>query len=108
MNGRAVAKESRKIRRNSEGPTKAAGASARPGTPSAAAPELADPLSGERLKMLLVRLGLPLLGAWILGALIAGVSRTTTWQVVALAVPAALTLGALGLLMWVARQTRKA
>ncbi len=108
MNGRAVAKESRKIRRSSEGPAKAEKASGRPGAPSAPAPELADPLSGERLKALLVRLGLPLLGAWILGALIAGVSRTTTWQVVALAVPAALTLGALGLLVWVARQTRKA
>lgn len=108
MNGRAVAKESRKIRRNSEGPANAEKASQRPASASAAAAALPDPLSGERLKMLLVRLGLPLLGAWILGALIAGVSRTTTWQVIALAVPAALTLGALGLLMWVVRQTRKA
>lgn len=108
MNGGAVAKESRKIRRNSEGTANADKASQRPGNPSVVAPELPDPLRGERLKMLLVRLGLPLLGAWILGALIAGVSRTTTWQVIALAVPAALTLGALGLLMWVVRQTRKA
>jgi hypothetical protein len=107
MNGTAVAKESRKIRRSSEGPSKAEKASARPVTPSAP-PELADPLSGERLKSLLVRLGLPLLGAWILGGLIAGVSRTATWQIVGLAVPAALTLGALGLLIWVVRQTRKA
>jgi hypothetical protein len=106
MNGRAVAKESRKIRRSSEGVAKAEKASGRPAAPSAAAPELADPLSGARLKSLLVRLGLPLLGAWILGALIAGVSRSTTWQIVALGVPAALTLGALGLLIWVVRQTR--
>jgi hypothetical protein len=102
-----VAKESRKIRRNSEGAEKS---SRRPGSssPSAPPPGLPDPLSGDRLKSLLVRLGLPLLGAWMLGGLIAGVTRSTTWQIVALGVPTALTLGVVGLLLWIVRQTRKA
>lgn len=103
-----VAKESRKIRRSSEAGLNRA--SQRPsGAPSnAPRPELVDPLSPERIKGLLVRLGLPLLAFWLLGALIAGVSRSDTVQAIALAVPAALTLAAIGLVVWVVRQARKA
>lgn len=67
-----------------------------------------DPLSGENLKGLLTRLGLPLLAAWVIGSLVAGFSQSSTVQYIALGIPAALTLAAGGLIFWVVRQTRKA
>jgi hypothetical protein len=67
-----------------------------------------DPLSGENLKGLLTRLGLPLLAAWVIGALVAGFSQSSTVQYIALGIPAALTLAAAGLIFWIVRQTRKA
>jgi hypothetical protein len=67
-----------------------------------------DPLSPERLRGLLWRLGLPLAGAWMLGALIAGVSSGTTTRAFSLGVPGALTLAAAGFLWWMTRQAKKA
>lgn len=67
-----------------------------------------DPLSGENLKGLLTRLGLPLLAAWVIGALVAGFSQSSTVQYIALGIPTALTLAAAGLIFWIVRQTRKA
>jgi hypothetical protein len=67
-----------------------------------------DPLSPERLKGLLLRLGLPLLGAWLLGALVANFAVSTVVKVIALGLPAALTLAAVALVIWVVRQARKA
>jgi hypothetical protein len=67
-----------------------------------------DPLSGENLKGLLTRLGLPLLAAWVIGALVAGFSQSSTVQYIALGLPVALTLAAGGLIFWIVRQTRKA
>jgi hypothetical protein len=67
-----------------------------------------DPLSGEHLKGLLTRLGLPLLAAWVIGALVAGFSQSSTVQYIALGIPAALTIAAAGLVFWIVRQTRKA
>jgi hypothetical protein len=96
-----VAKESAKARRES---LKAkAAASAAP-----AAANVPDPLSREHLMPLLTRLGLPLLAAWMIGGLIAGVSHSDTVIWIALGIPAALTLAAVGLLVWVTRQARKA
>jgi hypothetical protein len=51
---------------------------------------------------------LPLLGAWVLGALVAGFTSSHTVQWVAIGIPAALTIAALGLVGWIVRQTRKA
>jgi hypothetical protein len=67
-----------------------------------------DPLGPDRLKSLLLRLGLPLLGAWVLGGLVAGFAISTTVQIIALAVPAVLTAAAAALVIWVVRQARKA
>jgi hypothetical protein len=67
-----------------------------------------DPLSGENLKGLLARLGLPLLAAWVIGVLVAGFSHSSTVQYIALGIPVALTLAAGGLIFWIVRQTRKA
>jgi hypothetical protein len=67
-----------------------------------------DPLSPERLKGLALRLGLPLLAAWLLGVLVASFTLSTTAQVIALGIPAALTIAAIALIVWVTRQARKA
>jgi hypothetical protein len=77
---------------------------------SSAAPaaELADPLSADRLKPLLLRLGIPLIVIWVLGAIIYGFATSALVKGFALGVPAALTLAAVGLLVWVFRQATKA
>jgi hypothetical protein len=74
----------------------------------AAAAQLEDPLSAERIKGIALRLGLPLLGAWVLGGLIAAVAHSTVVQAFALGIPAALTVAAAGLVFWAVRQARKA
>lgn len=100
-----MAGESRKNRRsNSEG----APATGKASAPPAANPALADPLSPERIKSVLVRLGLPLLAIWFIGALVAGFTLSPVVRGFALGVPAALTLAAIGLMVWVVRQARKA
>ncbi len=67
-----------------------------------------DPLGRAQLRMLGMRLGLPILGVWFVGVLIWGVSHTATVQWLALGVPGAITLVALGLLGWAYRYARKA
>lgn len=99
-----MAAQERKNRKGSEGAPAPGQASAPPG----ANPALADPLSPERIKSVLVRLGIPLLVIWFVGALIAGFSISPAIRTVALGIPAALTLAAIGLMIWVVRQARKA
>ena len=102
-----MAKETRKIRRASEGPSSGSvKPSGRPSATSVAAD--LDPLSPARMKSLGLRLGLPLLGAWMLGGLIAGVVQSELVRWIALGLPAALTIGAAGLVFWALRQARKA
>jgi hypothetical protein len=92
------------MRRSSEAPSTASRAAAAP----AAAPGLADPLSADRIKPVLLRLGVPLLVIWFIGALVAGFTLSPLIKGLALGVPAALTLAAVGLMIWVVRQARKA
>lgn len=106
---RPVAKESRKIRRTSEPASGASpGSAGSPGSAADAAQQLADPLSPERLRGLLLRLGLPLAAAWLLGGLFAGFSPSANVQIISLAVPAVLTLAAAAFLFWMWRQVKKA
>jgi hypothetical protein len=100
-----VASESRKNRRSSStGPPAAGRSSAAPG-PN---PALVDPLSPDRVKSVLLRLGVPLLVIWFIGALIAGFTLSPLIRSIAIGLPAALTLAAIGLMVWVVRQARKA
>lgn len=99
-----MAGDSRKVRKNSsEGP----GAGKASGAPSAN-PALVDPLSPERVKSVLWRLGVPLLVIWFVGGLIASFAVSPVVRGFALGIPAALTLAAIGLMIWVVRQARKA
>lgn len=104
MNSPRVANESRKMRRAGEASSPRKSSQPAPG----AAVELGDPLSPERVKALLTRLGIPLLAAWVLGGLIAGIAQSAVVRSIALAVPALLTLGALGLVVWFVRQAKRA
>lgn len=57
---------------------------------------------------MLLRLGVPLLVVWFIGAVIAGFSLSATVRAVALGVPALLTIAAIGLVIWLVRQAKKA
>jgi hypothetical protein len=80
------------------------------GAVSAKAPAAADldPLSPARIKAVLLRLGVPLLVVWFIGAMLAGFISSPLVRWTALGVPAALTLAAIGLMIWVVRQAKKA
>jgi hypothetical protein len=88
------------MRRSGEG----ASAAGKP----AVAPESLDPLSPDRIKAVLLRLGVPLLVVWFIGAMIFGFATTSWVKALALGVPGALTLAAVGLMGWVVRQAKKA
>jgi hypothetical protein len=96
---RGVASESRRMRRI-EGTANRSSA--------APAPAMVDPLSPDRIKSVLLRLGVPLLVIWVLGIIIAGFAVSPVIKSLALGVPAALTLAAIGLMVWVVRQAKKA
>lgn len=70
--------------------------------------DVPDPFGRAQVKSLLIRLGLPLLAVWMVCILITGVVYSQVLKVVLIAVPAALTLAAIGVLIWVARQANKA
>ena len=81
----AVAAQERKNRRGS---SEGAAALGQASTPPGGNPALADPLSPERVKSVLVRLGIPLLVIWIVGGLIAAFSISPVIRTVALGIPA--------------------
>jgi hypothetical protein len=70
--------------------------------------QMLDPLGSGQLKSLLVRLGLILAGVWILFGSIAGFVSSSTWSMVLIAVPAALSVAAVGILLWTLRQAKTA
>ncbi len=70
--------------------------------------EVADPFGREQLKSLAFRLGLPLLAIWLLCLLLTGVVYSQTIKTILIVVPAAITLAAAGLVIWLLRQAGKA
>jgi hypothetical protein len=70
--------------------------------------EVPDPLSGDNLRQLGLRLGLPIIAVWLIGLFVASISVSRTVQTVAWVIPLVLTLALLGVLVWVVRQARKA
>jgi hypothetical protein len=55
-----------------------------------------------------IRIGLPIVVLWVIGGILAGFWTSPTGRAVTLGVPALLTVGGLGLLVWALRQTRRA
>jgi hypothetical protein len=105
-----VASETRKHKRAQERQAEDAGRSNRPGqlkTSSAKPPPLREPVSAQQWKSTVMRLALPVVGAWILFGSIAAIVGSPTLKIVLIAVPALITLAAIGLLIWVKRQASK-
>jgi tetratricopeptide (TPR) repeat protein len=67
-----------------------------------------DPFSPQNIKQLGLRLGLPLLAVWVVGGCVAGVTQSSTAFWIALGIPAVITVGIAGLVVWVVGQARKA
>jgi tetratricopeptide (TPR) repeat protein len=67
-----------------------------------------DPFSPQNIKQLGLRLGLPLLAVWVIGGCVAGVTQSKTAFWIALGIPAVITVGIAGLVVWVVGQARKA
>lgn len=70
--------------------------------------QMPDPLGGGQLRALLARLGLILAGVWILFGSIAMFVSSSTWRSVLFAIPGALTVAAVGILLWTLRQAKTA
>jgi hypothetical protein len=106
-----VAKETRKIRRAAEreqspGKGKKADMS-KPLSLSQGEPQ--NPLGPDQLKSTFTRVGLIVLAIWMVGLLVFGIANEGSWvRIVALAVPAVLTLVVVGTLVWTLRQAKKA
>jgi hypothetical protein len=60
------------------------------------------------VKAVLLRVGVPLLAIWFIGIMLAGFISSPVVRWLGLGVPAALTVAALGLMVWVVRQAKKA
>lgn len=102
-----VASDRRPSPRTSKPSSAPAARRGQPG-PSASAPEVPDPFGPAQRKQLLLRLGLPVAAVWLIGGLIAGVAQSSAVRWSALAVPLLASLVVLGLLLYVARQAKKA
>jgi len=109
---RHVAKEVRKLQRQTRRGESAADAKGKrkalkqPVVAKAGA--MPDPLGKEQLKSLALRLGIPIAGVWLIGVFIFSVSYSSTAKGFALGLPAAVTLAAVGLVIWAMRQAKKA
>ncbi|MEI9950560.1 MAG: hypothetical protein WDO74_16670 [Pseudomonadota bacterium] len=67
-----------------------------------------SPLGSQQLKGMFSRLLIPVVGVWLVGGLVAAFAQTTTVRVIAITIPAVVTLLALAVVVWALRQSRKA
>jgi hypothetical protein len=67
-----------------------------------------DPIAPDLLKGMFVRLGLIAAGVWLVGGMIAGFTRSSVLMWVALGIPAAVTIGLVGLMVWAMRRAKTA
>lgn len=65
-------------------------------------------MSPDLVRGMVLRLGLVALAVWVVGGSIAGFSHSSTTIAIALGVPAAITLGLVGLLLWALGRAKKA
>ncbi len=102
-----MASETRKLKRAAErqsGESKGSDGSLQPPVKSA----IDNPLGADQMKGMLSRLLIPVAGAWFIGGLVAAFTQTTVVRVVAIAIPAILTLLAAAVIFWAMRQSKKA
>jgi len=70
--------------------------------------EVADPLKGDALKTLLLRLSIPLIVVWLIGAFIASFTQSSTGKGLAIGLPVLVTLLLVGVVYWAVLQAKKA
>ena len=75
--------------------------------PPAKAP-VVNPLGAEQLKSMIGRLLIPVVGIWLVGGLVAGFSQTPTVKVIAISIPAIVTVLGVAVVVWALRQSKKA
>ncbi len=107
-----MAKESRKLRRNSQRDQIVSGKEKRAQLSKpmqvAAGSDGLDPLGAEAMKSTFQRVGLIVLAIWIVGGTVAGFSQSTTTIRIALGIAAALTAVVVGIVVWTVRRTKAA
>jgi hypothetical protein len=101
-----VAKETRKLKRNQARTSGSDAPSSDDALPVRPKVSLPDPAG--QMKQLLGRLAIPVVAAWVLFGLIAAIVYSRTWKIVLLSIPAAVTLLAVGLVIFGLRQAKKA
>jgi len=69
---------------------------------------MADPLSSDRLRSILLRVGVPLVAIWVIGAVVFSYARSAWTRGFSLGLPVVLTLAAIGFFVWLMRQASKA
>jgi hypothetical protein len=104
-----MARETRKLKR-AQSTAPAGGKVAREALkqPLSKRGDIPDPMAGGQLRSLLTRLALILAGVWLLFAGISSFVTDSTWRWVLLGIPAALTVAAVGILIWTLRQAKTA
>lgn len=67
-----------------------------------------SPLAAEQLKGMIGRIAIPVVAVWLVGGLVAGFAQTTTVRVIALSIPALVSVLAVAVVIWAVRQSKKA
>ena len=102
-----MASETRKLKRAADRQTEGAKAAPLGAQPPVKA-AIDTPLGSEQLKGMFSRLLIPVVGAWLVGGLVAAFSQTTTVRVIAITIPAIISLLAVAVVIWALRQSKKA
>jgi hypothetical protein len=101
-----VASETRKLKRAQDRQTGGEGKG--PELGSQAPAKVDNPLGADQLKSMATRLLIPVVGAWLVGGLVAAFSQTTAVRVIAITIPAVITVLAVAVVIWALRQSKKA
>ena len=102
-----VASETRKLKRAADRQTEGSKAAPLGSQPPVKA-ALESPLGSQQLKGMVGRLLIPVAGAWLVGGLVAAFSQTTTVRVIAISIPALVSVLAVAVVVWALRQSKKA
>ena len=102
-----MAGETRKLKRAAERQAQDSKGTELGSQPPVKAP-IESPLGADQLKGMFTRLLIPVVGAWLLGGLVAAFTQTTTVRVIAISIPAIVTVLAVAVVIWATRQSKKA